>query len=188
MIHDCRLTLRRLRQSSLYAVAVVGMVACGLGTAASMVNVLYAVAWREVGVPSPASLLTVSSANARGVRRVMPLSTTSELERSLPDQSWCAYNAIIETAGSDGVARPAYVALLSGECPGILRVTPILGRWFNSSEVRLSGVSDPVVLISQRYWQRAFGGDPHVQRTCVIGTSVSKSRRLRGTRSGQLLS
>src|SRR5262249_30559678 len=49
-----------------------------------------------------------------------------------------------------------------------LGIRPMLGRTFNDQEDRIDYVA-PVVVITHRFWQRRFGGDPQILgRTMVL--------------------
>ena len=61
----------------------------------------------------------------------------------------------------DGVTRPVETLFASGEFFQMLGVRPYLGRFILPSEGKVPG-ADPVVVLSYRYWQKRFRGDPSV--------------------------
>jgi predicted permease len=61
----------------------------------------------------------------------------------------------------DGVTRPAQTLFASGGFFQMLGIRPYLGRFILPSEGNTPG-TDPVVVLSYRYWQTRFGGDPSV--------------------------
>lgn len=61
----------------------------------------------------------------------------------------------------EGVTRPAQTLFASGEFFPMLGIRPYLGRFILPSEGNLPG-ADPVVVLSYRYWQKRFRGDPGV--------------------------
>ena len=73
-----------------------------------------------------------------------------------------------------GQGEPEQVEILNvtdGTLP-ILGVQPVLGRGFTAADTTTSGPD--VVLLSHRYWQRAFGGNPS-----AVGQSVTINGRAR---------
>jgi len=74
-----------------------------------------------------------------------------------------AYYASRETSVMAGsVAEYAQAARVSTEFFRVFAVEPIVGRFFTPEEVKQVG--GLVLMISHGYWQRQFGGDPHIQR------------------------
>jgi predicted permease len=61
----------------------------------------------------------------------------------------------------DGVTRPAQTFFASGQFFPMLGIRPYLGRFILPSEGNAPG-TDPVVVLSYRYWQSRFRGDPSV--------------------------
>src|SRR5205823_5616248 len=70
-----------------------------------------------------------------------------------------------------GVAQPERVpaARISASLFEVLGVTPALGRAFSAAEDQ---GRQPVAILSDRLWRRAFGADP-----AVVGRAVSLDRR-----------
>lgn len=63
--------------------------------------------------------------------------------------------------------RNAYI--VSADLLPLLRVRPLLGRWFSRSE-EIAGAGN-VVVLGHRFWMRAFGGD-----SSVIGATLRSAR------------
>ena len=70
-----------------------------------------------------------------------------------------------------GVAQPERVpaAKISASLPAVLGVTPALGRAFTETE---DTGRQPVAILSDGLWRRAFGADPS-----IVGKTVSLDRR-----------
>lgn len=57
-----------------------------------------------------------------------------------------------------GSAELVNAVAVSGGLPGMLGVRPLVGRMLGPADA--DPAQPPVVLLSERYWHRAFGGDP----------------------------
>ena len=69
--------------------------------------------------------------------------------------------AVLVGAAPAGTTFQAYVSMASGSYFPTLGVQAILGRTFGAETDRVPN-ADPVAVISFRYWQHLFGGDPNV--------------------------
>ena len=128
-----------------------------------MTSVFYALAFKPLSLPDAGNLVAVSSVDERGSSRITPLPTTQQLrDAGLGTGHWCAYNSIIEAAESGGRVLESYGDLFSGDCLEVIGLTPALGRWFTSEEAPLTGNGAPVIVISDRFWQRMFDRAPDV--------------------------
>ena len=162
MLHDLKVTIRRLNLSRTYALTTIAILAMGAGVTLTLMSTVYALRWKEIDLPDARAVLAVSSVNARGPR-VTPVAALRTLESSdVSSGPWCAYQTITEGSEAANGPMDSYVAVLSGDCADVLGVEPILGRWFNTRDVHIPGPSSPVALISSTYWRRGFGRDPNV--------------------------
>lgn len=62
--------------------------------------------------------------------------------------------------------------LASASIYAVLGVQPAIGRLFVAGDDRVEGAS-PVVVLSYRYWQSRFGGDPGIVGRSIVINRVS---------------
>lgn len=168
MFQDLRFGLRRVVGSPSFSLAVILIIAAGVGVAGTMGSVLNALAFRTVALPDPDSLVLVSSRDKQDLQRLTPLAAIDPLRAAdLVADGWCAYNSTLDAIAANDRVTQAGGDLLSGDCPAVLGVAPVMGRWFTSEEAPLTGSGKPVMVITHRLWQRLFDG-----RADVLGQQV----------------
>ena len=163
---DIRYGLRGLRRNPGFATVAVLSLALGIGAATAMFSLIYAVLLH----PFPYA----------GADRIMNLFAVDD---RYPHQVQIAYldvgKALLDhmrlAAPVESVLGffPANVEITGGALPEDLRgyyltenagtffgVRPLLGRNIQASDAENGGRS--VVVLNYRFWQRHFGGDPHV--------------------------
>ena len=174
MLHDLRLGLRRILHSRGFSVCVVLILGAGIGVAAAMGSVLSALAFRPLNLPTPETLVAVSSLDARGFGRNTVLPALDRLRAAdLPANGWCAYNSTLDATESGGRVLESDGELMAGDCVRVTGVEPVLGRWFTSDEAPLTGPGQPVMVITHDYWQRMFDGAADVLGRTVRIQNVS---------------
>lgn len=163
MLHDLRLALRRLLHARGFSISVVLILGAGVGAAAAMAGVLNALAFRPLNLPDPGSLVAVGTLDTRGLTRNTALPAIDHLRAAdLVADGWCGYNSTLDATESGGRVFETFGVLMTTDCASVLRVSPVLGRWFTPEETPLTGASKPVMVISDRYWERMFDRDPNV--------------------------
>jgi predicted permease len=168
MLHDLRLALRRLGSTPAFSLSAILILGAGVGAVAAMASVLDALAYQKVSIPEPETLVTVFTVDKEGVRRNTPLPAIDRLHAAqLAASGWCAYNTTLDALESGGRVVESYGEVLSGDCLSVLRLTPLMGRWFTPEEAPLTGSARPVTIITHSLWQRLFDGAPD-----VIGRTV----------------
>src|SRR5262249_51778457 len=80
-----------------------------------------------------------------------------------------AYSNLNGNLAGDGAPERVSAIASSPTMMPMLGVSPILGRWFAPEEAQVG--RDQVMVLSYAYWQRRFGGDPH-----IIGKTVLLDR------------
>jgi predicted permease len=167
---DLAYTFRRLSKSPCFVLAVV--VSIGLGVAAN--STIFSIVSRFVLRPAPVG----------NPSTLMSLHLTHDGEQCCNHFSWPLYTDVRDQAKSfSGVA--AYHDLVPASISGngepervwgqaattnffeIAQLRMTLGRGFASDEDRL-----PVIVLSQRLWQRRFASDP-----AILGKSITVSGR-----------
>jgi len=161
---DIRYGLRGLRRNPGFATVAVLSLALGIGATTAMFSLIYAVLLHpfpyadadrivnlfgltESAAGPSFSWLGLSKADFDDLGRAAPIDsvlgfnpTQKEITGALPEEIACTY--LTENAGA------------------FLGVHPLLGRNIEPSDAENGGHS--VVVLNYRFWQRHFGGDPHV--------------------------
>src|SRR4051812_16012921 len=161
LAQDVRYALRGLRRSPAFTLVALLTLALGIGVNASIFTVVNAILFRPLPVERPAELLDIYGHSA---------TSTSHETHSYPNYEYYRANtktlsgltayanffALLSIQGSSDVVTGEIVADNYFQTLG---VRPILGRSFVREEYAAQGAS-PVTVISYRFWQTRFGGDP----------------------------
>ena len=161
---DIRYGLRALRRNPGFAAVAVVSLALGIGATTAMFSLIYAVllhpfpyegadrivnpVLRDSQHPDEFSWFNLSKAQLDELRLAAPVDSALGFDNShmeitggaLPEDIWGVY--LTENAGT------------------FFGVRPLLGRNIEPSDAENGGHS--VVVLNYRFWQRHFGGDPHV--------------------------
>ncbi len=161
---DIRYGLRALRRNPGFASVAVVSLALGIGATTAMFSLIYAVLLhpfpyegadrivnpilRDRQHPNEFSWFNLSQAQLDELRLAGPVDSTLGFDNShmeitggaLPEDIWGIY--LTENAGT------------------FFGVRPLLGRNIELSDAENGG--HPVVVLNYRFWQRHFGGDPHI--------------------------
>jgi predicted permease len=168
LLQDLRYGLRMMRRSPGFTAVAVLSLALGIGANTAIFSVIDALLLRNLPVQNPERLVMAHPQDspraaqsysyplflrirdgARGFSHVSAISVT--------DRS----NVTINGPGGGLDAGLVRVALVSGNYFSMLGVQPALGRAFTPDEDRVPG-AHPLVVISDRYWQRAFARSSEV--------------------------
>src|SRR5262245_51087779 len=182
ILRDVRFALRLLRRNIGFTLAVVSILALGIGANVAIFTLADAVLVRRLPVPEARSLVLLGWKAGKE----MPASSFYGAISIGSEDRPCTGNAFsslsfaefreaaVDTAdlfafaeitrvnvGIDGRADLAGGILVSGHYFSALGVRPAEGRLLTWDDVR-TGSPDSVVVLSYRYWHRRFGGDPGV--------------------------
>ena len=164
LLHDLRFGLRMMVHSPMFTVIAVVTLALGIGANTAIFSVVDAVLLRPLPYPAADRLVFLwSTMNSQGV----PMSGSA-----LPDyQAWRDQNRVFD--GLAGFYYGDFNLSTSGEAPEriqgayitanlfqVLQVSPALGRLFTPEEEQFG--RHRVVLLSDKLWQRRFGGSASV--------------------------
>lgn len=157
---DVRFALRGLRNSPSFSVVAITVLALGIGANTAIFSIVYAVLLRPLPFREPGRVMMVfEKIPERGVDRANLCAANfvdlQQQNRSFSDTAIFSGRGFALT----GDASPEQVAgaLVSSSFFSVLGVAPEHGRSFRTED-ELPGASAAVVL-SQRLWQRRFGGD-----------------------------
>lgn len=154
---DVRNTWRGIRRRPGLAFAVTGILALGLGAAATIHGVLDAVYLQPLPVPRPQELQAVANPDPNRQSR-MSRGTVRRLEDLLPPRTVAAYGGAGRCTVQIG-AQPAIrvnARLVNGNFFAALGLTPTLGRGF-TTEDDIPGKPANVTIASAAWATKTFG-------------------------------
>lgn len=186
---DVRYAARVLRGQPAFAVAIVLMLAIGIGANTAVFGVVDALMLRTLPVQHPEQLVTIGdpamisdSWNGSPITANVSYPVFADIRdrnRTLAGVYATAPTSEIDLAlsTSDGAAGDVdhpRGRLVSGNMFAVLGVPAYLGRTFTAAEDQVP-LRDAVAMISYGYWQRRFGGDRSAigRRVTINGTTFT---------------
>ena len=184
--NDFEYGLRQLRRAPMFVVAVIGVLALGVGAVTAVFARSDGILFRALPYPDFEQLVTI---RVSGEGTWLGLLQYEDVERLASEhQGFSAVGAFAPVAwgtieGTSG--RTAAYAVTSGFLDA-LAVRPLVGRSFLPGEYRpLSEGGGDVALISHDLWRSAFGGQADVLgRTLVVRGLQSARYRVIGVLPG----
>jgi len=161
LLQDVRYAFRTLRKSPGFTAVVVCTLALGIGANTALFSVVNGVLLNPLPYSHASQLTALYEKNA-GIAKA-PISYLNFLDWQRNSKSFASmaiyrhadYNL---TAGAR--AERVNGLMVSADFLNTLSVHPALGRDFNPSDDLLG--AQPVVMLSDGFWHRHFGGDPAV--------------------------
>jgi predicted permease len=164
---DVRFALRSFRRAPLAAFTVVATVAIGLGVVATLFTILNTFLFRVDAVPDVSDIYSVERARlANGDRSLFtrPRFEALRRETSVFTDVYASLSDI--DLRVDG--RMMAVMLVTGNFFQVVGVQPVIGRALIPGDDESGG--NPVIVLSDKGWDRRFNRDPHVLgRTVLVG-------------------
>jgi predicted permease len=174
-LQDVRYGFRMLRKHKGFTTVATLTLALGIGVNTAMFSVLNTFLFRSLPYPQSSQLVRVF--------RTSPISQSwphnpgvflAEREKNTVFEKMAAYNYVSRSLVEQGQTAQR-VSGLAGTADFLpaFGVAPALGRLFNPEEFE-PGV-DNVIVLSDRFWQSRFGGDPGVvgRKLQLDGKTVS---------------
>ena len=168
---DARFTIRSLRNSPAFSIAIIFTLALGLGANAAMFSVVDRLLFRP-----PPMLLDAGSTHrvylyrtSRGVEaeRSGQFRRYADLVRWTTSFSrTAAVGERIIAVGTGDAVRELPVATVSASFFGFFDAPPVIGRYFTATE-DVPPVGAPVVVLSDAMWKTQYGG-----RSSVLGAKL----------------
>jgi predicted permease len=163
-------TLRFLRKQPLFAGAIVGMLALGIGATTALWSVVYGVLIKPLPFPDADRVIEVwGTKPSRGWDRV-----------ALTEANFWDMADMNHVFAEFGAWHPGSAILLGGEAPeqvtaglvssGFFRslgVQPVAGRLFSAAD-DAPGQRERLVLLSHALWTRRYGANP-----AIVGQTIS---------------
>jgi putative ABC transport system permease protein len=168
---DLRYAFRVMARTPWFAVAVVGVLALGIGANTAIFSIVNAVILRPLPFEEPERLVRIYTRTPGPDRRRFELSPGKFYDWQRDAQSFegmamyqCCGFRELALAGT-GTARMVRATAVSAGFFEIVRARPALGRVFRQAEDTPGGKY--VVVLSDRFWRTEFDGNPD-----VIGRTV----------------
>ena len=169
---DLRLALRSLLREPGFVVTVVITLALGIGANATMVGLVDRLLFRP-----PAHVADAGQVRQLSLTQVHPtFGSFTNTGVAWPDfvlagkASGFSHTAAFYTArltmGRGLEAEPVRVTMATAGFFPLLGIRPVAGRFYTPEEDR-AGAGSAVVVLSEQFWRRRFGGDP-----AALGTSI----------------
>jgi predicted permease len=168
ILADLKLIFRRLKKSPGFAATVLLTLAIGIGANTTVFSVINGVLLRPLPYPEPEQLISLRL-NAPGAPGLAEFRDELRLSPSMY-LTFAAHNRAFQsvgvwqagTASITGISQPEQVdtASITGGVLQTFNVLPIVGQWLTAADQ--DPRSNGRVMLSYGYWQRRFGGDPHV--------------------------
>jgi putative ABC transport system permease protein len=168
---DLRYAVRTLRRAPRFALAAVLSLALGLGATTVIFSLVDHVVLRPLPYADPGRLVVVREAIAelRAVYPTMPANASHFLafrRACTACEGVAAIKRSAVTLTGRGDPQRVGAARVSANLFAVLGVAPALGRGFREEEDRPGAAR--VVVLSDAFWRRQFGGDPS-----VVGRTVT---------------
>ncbi len=171
LLQDVRYAVRMLAKSPGFTVIVVCTLALGIGANTALFSVVNGVLLSPLPYPRPSQLVAIYEKNAGMARAPISYLNFLDWERdSKTFASMALYRHEDYNLTGSGHAERVNGLMVSAGFLTTLGVQPAVGRDLNESDDRLG--AQPVVLLSDGFWHRRFGGDARV---------VGKALELNGT-------
>jgi predicted permease len=162
---DIRYGLRGLRRNPGFATVAVLSLALGIGATTAMFSLIYAVLLHPFPYADADRITYLFGITKKGpdtgfIFVALSKAQFDDLRLVAPVDSVLAFNpAPLEITGG-GLPEELGGIYLTENAGTFLGVRPLLGRNIQPSDAENGGHS--VLVLNYRFWQRHFGGDPHV--------------------------
>jgi predicted permease len=165
---DLRYAFRLLLKSPGFTLIAMLALGLGIGANTAIFSVFNGMLWRPLPVKDPQQLVILAS-KSRDLEFPLNLSYPDfqdyrQLKAVFSDLLSYTPNPV--NFGAQGRPERAWAEMVSGNYFSMLGIEPVRGRTFAPEEGWVPG-KDPLMVLSYKYWQKRFGGDP-----AIIGQTV----------------
>jgi predicted permease len=184
---DIRYAFRQLRRSPGFAVTAVLTLALGIGATTAIFSLIYLTMLKPLPVKQPSELYKVGRDSTCCLASEMMGDWSlfsNDLYEMLRDHtqgfqgSLAAFEAgqtrlLVHREGDQQASMALFGKLVSGNYFNVLGVPMAMGRGLTPADDQPG--APPVTVLSDRMWQRRFGGDPHIvgQTLMMNGTAAT---------------
>jgi putative ABC transport system permease protein len=164
---DLRVGLRQLLKDRSFSVAAILILTLGIGATATIFTVVNAVLLKNLPYKDPSTLVMLQGSSreeAKGETRVWPLSQMDFADwrkRSTVYSGMSMWGTFAFNLQQGQQSQRLWGELVNDSYFPLLRVRPVLGRFFTSEE-DARPLERYVVVLGYNLWRTAFGGDPKV--------------------------
>ncbi len=174
--YDLRIAARTLlRQPAFLALAVLTL-GVGVGATAAVFSAVRAVVLRPLPFPAPDQLIAVTTTSLDRPGRGADSSPPDVVDWATQQRTLSALAAFTADAlaisGPQAAAEQVPGATVTGAFFDVLGVAAARGRTIDEDDARVGAA--PVVVISDRLWQRRFAGNPAIVGTTVVVDGVAR--------------
>lgn len=162
LLSSWRFTLRSLAHNRTYSLIALLTLVLGIGSSTAVFSIVNGVLFEPLAFPDSGRLVRLSEVNAHGHEMRASWRGFVDWRREATRfESLAAYGGSEETTvlGTSEPLRVKVVAVSDGFLR-TLRVAPILGRPFTSSDHRLG--AEPTIMVSEGFWRSSLGADPNL--------------------------
>lgn len=180
---DVRYGARTLRKNPGFTAVGILTLALGIGANTTIFSLVDGILLTPLPYEEPERLVQIWETNReKSIHRIGPSSgdVVEWRQRNEVFEGIGAWYIVGRTFQTKAEAEIVSVAQVSEDFFPVLRTPPLLGHTFSAQETARSTFntaaaptgSDPVVVLSHRFWRRNFGDDPD-----IVGRKVSLERR-----------
>src|SRR5947207_1055612 len=166
---NLRLAFRQLIKNPAFSTVAIITLALGIGANTAIFSIVTAVLLRPLRYPNADRIMVLSESSGPGQDYSVALPDYFDWrnDNKVFEHLACTHRESRNLSGIPGrEAERVSCASVTGNFFNVIGLSPILGRIFTEDEDKIGG--PPVVVISERLWQRAFNRDP-----AVIGRSIT---------------
>lgn len=171
--HDLKFAWRMLARRPAFTLVAIVILGLGIGANATIFSWMQNIVLRPVPGVDGSTLMAVYGKTPSRDNLSFSYPNFLDLRSSRPGgiEDLVAFRAAAMNLRGDGEPHRIWGQLVTSNFFDVLRVRPILGRTFISSDDRAPG-GEAVVVLSYAAWQRHFGGDPE-----IVGRTVTLNAR-----------
>lgn len=187
LLQDIRFGARLLRQTPLFSVVAVLSLAVGIASAVAVFTVADAVLFRPLPVRDPGALrafrIDIRLGAATKTVGGVPEDAFADIQKNADFADYIGFRLadhVVLDSGGTAASRMTRVEFVSPGYFEVLGVVPLRGRLLEATD----HADTTAVVISERLWRTAFGGDTAVGRTVRLnghaGTVIGVVRSFTG--------
>ncbi len=174
LLQDVRYALRQMRKNSSFSAIAVLTLALGIGATTAIFSVVYGALLRPLPYEKPDQIVRLWEASSSSPRMSFADPNFEDLRaQNRSFQGLAEYGSGIESVLAGSAPTRVPMTSVSQDFFSLMRVQPVIGRGFASSEHRFGAA--PTALISYGYWQQFLGEarDLSQIKLTIVGHSVS---------------
>src|SRR6202451_2454635 len=164
LLQDLRYGWRMLSKTPAATLIIVLTLALGIGANTFIFSVVNGYLLRPLAVPQPQQIAVLAARKAGDSPFFFNFSYPDFVDFRKQCASFAdvfAYQMSLAGLSADNKADQFFLSYVTGNYFSALGIKPLLGRLILPSEEDQPG-QQPVLVLGYSYWQKRFGGDPHV--------------------------